>query len=195
MKCSKKAHTCCPCHHRCQNVNDERNVACPSIFTACFGPPTYRVPERFKASTVWLCERHAKAVFQVQMAKKRGMLVKHRNTGKQRAPAKRARATPREAEASVAFYSAGADDSDESDEGDGAESDHSGDDAAREALDGEHVMEWDEVDDSDDLSAFEHTMKKASKNVKKKKKLMKKFAGDASGMTGVSEGCWGIVAC
>ena len=170
-------------------------MACPSYFTACFGPPTYRVPERFKASSVWLCERHAKAVFQVQVAsKKRRMHFKPRKTGKQRAPGKRVRAAPREAEASVAFDSAGADDDDESSEGE--ENDKSGEDGAREALDGEHVMEWDEVDDSDDLSAFEHTMKKASKNVKKKKKLMKKFTGDASGVTGVSDGArWGMVAC
>jgi hypothetical protein len=115
------------------------------------------------------------------------MDVKTRKTGgKQLAPAKRARAAPREAEASVAFESAGADDSDESE---GEESDHSGDDAAREALDGEHVV------DMDDSVAFEHAMKKATKNVKRKKKLLKKFASDASGMTGVSEGCWGMVAC
>ena len=63
----------------------------------------------------------------------------------------------------------------------------------REVLDGEHVVEWDEVDDS---VAFEHTMKKAKKTHDRKKKLMKKFADDASGMTGVSDGArWGMVAC
>lgn len=191
MKCSKKAHTCCPCRHRCQNVNDERNVACLSYFTAYFGPPTYRVPERFKASSVWLCERHAKAVFYVA-SKKQRKTGKRRNTGKQLAPAKRTRAAPREAEASVAFQSAGADDDDESDEGDsesdGEESEKSGEDDAREALDGEHVV------DMDDSVAFEHTMKKAKKNVKRKKMMKKTFAGDASGMTGGGSE-WGMVAC
>ena len=195
LKRAKSAHVCCTCRHRCQNVNASGvKVMCQSFFTAFFGPPHWRVPKRFNSAGggVFLCERHAKIAFPDATPKKRRMAVKPRKTGgKQRAPEKRARAAPREAEASVAF------DSDESNEGDseidGAESDHSGDDDAREALDGEHVVEWDEVDDS---VAFEHTMKKATKVVKRKKKLMKKFTGDASGMTGVSDGArWGMVAC
>jgi hypothetical protein len=189
LKRAKSAHVCCTCRHRCQNVNESGvKVKCQSFFTVFFGPPHWRVPKRFNPAGVSLCERHAKIAFPDVAPKKRRMAVKPRNTGKQPALAKRASAAPREAEASVAFDSAGADDSDESDEGD-AESDGA---AAREVLDGEHVVEWDEVDDS---VAFEHTMKKAKKTHDRKKKLMKKFTGDASGMTGVSDGDWGMVAC
>jgi len=192
LKRAKSAHVCCTCRHRCQNVNESGvKVKCQSFFTVFLGPPHWRVPKRFNSAGggVFLCERHAKIAFPDVAPKKRRMLVQPRKTAKQRAPAKRARAAPREAEASVAFQSAGADDSDESSEGD-AESDGA---AAREVLDGEHVVEWDEVDDS---VAFEHTMKKAKKTHDRKKKLMKKFADDASGMTGVSDGArWGMVAC
>lgn len=201
-KCAKKTHTCCTCRHRCQNVNGVRNVACSSYFTASFGPPTYRVPTRFKATAVWLCERHAKPVFFTG--------AKQRPYVKRPAPVKRARAAtraaprpaPRACEGSVAFDSGGAaesedgdasegdygsDDAAPSDESDGDASEE--DDAADDALGGEHVV------DMDDSAAFEHTMKKAKKNVKRQKKFDQMRRGEASGMTGDSDGArWRMVA-